>query len=90
MMYPGSVKLLQSYMSRTTYIKLKIIRIYNILRFLLGPMLVTGRGKLIEEENARRFKVRTLDANDIDTIFVDNRYRNVNGKILVICSEGKR
>uniref|UniRef100_A0A1A9UTS3 AB hydrolase-1 domain-containing protein n=1 Tax=Glossina austeni TaxID=7395 RepID=A0A1A9UTS3_GLOAU len=67
MMYPGSVKLLQSYMR---------------------SMLVTGRGKLIEEENARRFKVRTLDANDIDTIFVDNRYRNVNGKILVICSEG--
>uniref|UniRef100_A0A1B0AR55 Phosphatidylserine Lipase ABHD16 N-terminal domain-containing protein n=1 Tax=Glossina palpalis gambiensis TaxID=67801 RepID=A0A1B0AR55_9MUSC len=60
----------------------------KLLQHYMRPMLVAGRGKLIEEENARRFKVRTLDANDIDTIFVDNRYRNVNGKILVICSEG--
>ncbi|XP_065360976.1 phosphatidylserine lipase ABHD16A [Calliphora vicina] len=67
MMYPGSIKLLQSYMR---------------------PMLVSGRAKLIEEENARRYKVRTIDANDIDTVFVDNRIRSTNGKTLVICSEG--
>ncbi|TMW51494.1 hypothetical protein DOY81_003399 [Sarcophaga bullata] len=67
MMYPGSIKLLQSYMR---------------------PMLVAGRAKLIEEENGRRYKVRTIDSNDIDTIFVDNRIRSSNGKTLVICSEG--
>lgn len=51
-------------------------------------MLVSGRAKLIEEENARRYKVRTTDGNEIDTAFVDNRVRSNNGKTLVICSEG--
>lgn len=52
-------------------------------------MLVAGRAKLIEEENGRRYKVRTIDSNEIDTVFVDNRIRSSNGKTLVICSEGK-
>lgn len=70
MIYPGSVKLIQSF---------------------LHPVLVQGRAKLVEEEHAKRYKVRTIDNNDVDTIFVDNRAAsdgNINGKTLVICSEG--
>lgn len=70
MIYPGSVKLIQSF---------------------LHPVLVQGRAKLVEEENAKRYKLRTVDNNDVDTIFVDNRNGsdgNINGKTLVICSEG--
>lgn len=70
MIYPGSVKLIQSF---------------------LHPVLVQGRAKLVEEEHAKRYKLRTVDNNDVDTIFMDNRNAsdgNINGKTLVICSEG--
>ncbi|KAG4071462.1 hypothetical protein HA402_011616 [Bradysia odoriphaga] len=67
MIYPGSVKLIQSY---------------------LHPMLVQGRAKLIEQDNAKRYKLLTKDNNEVDSIFVDNRGVNANGKTLVICSEG--
>lgn len=67
MIYPGSVKLIQSY---------------------LQPMLLQGRSKLIEEEDATRYKMKTCDNNEIDTIFVDNRGKHVNGRTLVLCSEG--
>lgn len=53
-------------------------------------MLVQGRAKLIEEDHAKRYKLLTHDDNEVDTVFVDNRGVNVNGKTLVICSEGDR
>lgn len=71
MIYPGSIRLLQSF---------------------LHPILVQGRAKLIEEESAKRYKLKTFDGNDIDTVFIDNRSKvsekNNNGRTLVICSEG--
>lgn len=51
-------------------------------------MLLQGRIKLIEEEKGRRYKLRSKDNNDVDTLFVDNRENGLNGKTLVICSEG--
>lgn len=51
------------------------------------PMLVEGRQRLVQEHGGRRRKVQTMDGNEIDTMFVDNRSRS-NGKTLVICSEG--
>lgn len=73
----------------------------DIIQSYLHPMLVQGRVKLVEEERACRYKLRTVDNNDIDTMFVDNREPPVtmatgssgggsahNGRILVICSEG--
>lgn len=52
-------------------------------------MLISGRAKLIEDDNGIRYKVKTIDSNEIDTLFIDNRSDNVgNGKTLVICSEG--
>lgn len=55
------------------------------------PMLVEGRQKMIQEHNGVRRKVQTMDDNEIDTMFVDNRLNTsngTNGKTLVICSEG--
>lgn len=48
-----------------------------------------GRTKLVEENKGQRFKLKTRDNNEIDTIFVDQRHKNTtNSKILVICCEG--
>lgn len=60
----------------------------SIFQSYVHAMLVQGRAKLIEEENARRFKVHTEDNNEIDTIVVDNRRLGGTGNTLVICSEG--
>uniref|UniRef100_A0A0K8TQ26 Putative conserved plasma membrane protein n=1 Tax=Tabanus bromius TaxID=304241 RepID=A0A0K8TQ26_TABBR len=60
----------------------------KILLNYLSPMLVQGRCKLIEEESGVRYKLKTVDGNEIDTLFVDNRSKATNGKTLVICSEG--
>lgn len=71
MIYPGSIRLLQSF---------------------LHPILVQGRAKLVEEDVAKRYKLKTIDGNDIDSIFIDRRAsvseKNNNGRTLVVCSEG--
>lgn len=55
---------------------------------MLESLLIQGRAKLIEENKAKRFKLLTIDNNEIDSLFVDNRDKDNNGKTLVICSEG--
>ncbi|XP_067613743.1 phosphatidylserine lipase ABHD16A isoform X2 [Eurosta solidaginis] len=61
----------------------------KILQYYMHAFLVDGRAKLVEEHNGIRNKVKTVDANEIDTIFIDNRRNgNANGDTLVICSEG--
>lgn len=64
----------------------------RLLQSFLHPVLVQGRAKLVEEEHAKRYKLKTVDGNDIDTIFIDHRAdateKDNNGKTLVICSEG--
>ncbi|XP_064541735.1 phosphatidylserine lipase ABHD16A [Drosophila montana] len=61
----------------------------KLLQKFMRPALIAGRAKLIEEDNGIRYKVKTIDSNEIDTLFIDNRNDNVgNGKTLVICSEG--
>ncbi|XP_055378721.1 phosphatidylserine lipase ABHD16A [Condylostylus longicornis] len=60
----------------------------RLLQSYFTPLLIQGRAKLIEQENATRNKIKTKDGNEIDTIFVDNRQKSNNGKTLVICCEG--
>uniref|UniRef100_W8B679 Abhydrolase domain-containing protein 16A n=1 Tax=Ceratitis capitata TaxID=7213 RepID=W8B679_CERCA len=61
----------------------------KLLQNYLNTFLIEGRAKLVEEHKALRYKVKTVDRNEIDTIFVDNRQNgSANGNILVICSEG--
>lgn len=64
----------------------------RLLQSFLQPILHQNRAKLIEGDKAKRYKLRTIDGNDIDTVFIDNRPAiadsNVNGGTLVICSEG--
>ncbi|KAH8323968.1 hypothetical protein KR074_002425 [Drosophila pseudoananassae] len=61
----------------------------KLLQKFMRPMLISGRAKLIEDDNGIRYKIKTIDSNDIDALFIDNRNDNVgNGKTLVICSEG--
>lgn len=88
MIYPGSVKLLQKFMSKMR-VRLGLIHHPFNISFFPGPMLISGRAKLIEDDNGIRNKVKTIDSNEIDTLFIDNRNDNVgNGKTLVVCSEG--
>lgn len=63
----------------------------KLIQAFLHPTLVEGRAKLHAEEHGKRYKLKTIDDNDVDTFFVDNRGTNgtSNGKTLVICSEGK-
>jgi alpha/beta hydrolase fold len=61
----------------------------RLIQKYLHPMLVQGRAKLVLESNATRNKIETVDGNEIDTIFVDNRQtKSDNGKTLVITAEG--
>lgn len=60
----------------------------RLLQKYLHPMLLSGRSKLIEEYNGKRYKLETVDRNQIDTIFIDNRGLSPNGSTLVLCSEG--
>lgn len=62
-----------------------------LINALVGPPLLIGRTKLVEEKRGLRAKVKTENDNEIDTMFVDRRNNaefNENGKTLVICSEG--
>jgi pimeloyl-ACP methyl ester carboxylesterase len=61
----------------------------GLIQKYLHQMLVQGRAKLVIENNGTRSKVQTLDGNEIDTMFVDNRNtKSDNGKTLVITAEG--
>ncbi|KAE8743992.1 hypothetical protein FOCC_FOCC009358 [Frankliniella occidentalis] len=60
----------------------------SLLGYIMRPVLLEGRIKLVEENSGVRFKLRTRDDNDIDSCFVDRRNRTVKGNVLVICSEG--
>lgn len=60
----------------------------GLLQSQFHPMLVEGRARMIQDHGGVRGKIETLDGNEIDTMFVDNRTREGNGKTLVICSEG--
>lgn len=60
----------------------------RLIQYYLEPMLIKGRSKLMMEDNATRYKLKTCDNNEIDTIFVDNRGKTENGSTLVLCSEG--
>lgn len=50
--------------------------------------LISYRAKLVEDDGAVRARVKTVDNNGIDTIFIDNRNKTQNGSTLVICCEG--
>ncbi|XP_039287570.1 phosphatidylserine lipase ABHD16A isoform X2 [Nilaparvata lugens] len=60
----------------------------SLVSYMISSSLISGRSKLIKHNSAERFKLRTTDANEIDTIFIDRRNKNTNGSTLVICSEG--
>ncbi|XP_026477392.1 protein ABHD16A [Ctenocephalides felis] len=60
----------------------------GILNLLMEPGLLQGRAKLVKDNKGIRNKLRTIDNNDVDTMFINNRGKTSKGDILVICSEG--
>ncbi|XP_046996590.1 phosphatidylserine lipase ABHD16A [Schistocerca americana] len=60
----------------------------KMMQYMLFPMLLQGRTKLITEHNGQRYKLKSRDGNEIDTMFVDNRNKHENGSVLILCSEG--
>ena len=60
-----------------------------LLQKAMDPMLMEGRTRLIERFGGERFKLETLDKNQIDTLLIDRRNSaNEKGQKLVICCEG--
>ncbi|XP_019877988.1 phosphatidylserine lipase ABHD16A [Aethina tumida] len=60
----------------------------GFLKTILEPSLIQGRSRLVEIYHGERFKLRTVDGNNIDSIFIDKRNITINGGTLVICCEG--
>lgn len=62
----------------------------QLIQSFLHTALIQGRATLFEDTHGKRYKLKTIDNNEIDTFVVDNRKKNKeNGNTLVICSEGK-
>jgi len=59
----------------------------SLMKMLVERPLIEGRTKLMLEQGGERFKVATSDNNTIDTMFVDQRSKNI-GSTLVVCCEG--
>ncbi|XP_070581655.1 phosphatidylserine lipase ABHD16A-like [Ptychodera flava] len=63
----------------------------SVLSAAVGPMLLQGRTKQVEEYNGQRAKLLARDGNSIDTMFIDRRNKEEqfsNGNTLVVCCEG--
>ncbi|KAK9882835.1 hypothetical protein WA026_023450 [Henosepilachna vigintioctopunctata] len=60
----------------------------GIINFILDKTLIQGRTRCVEYFRGERFKIKTQDGNDLDTMFVDKRNSYPNGNMLVICCEG--
>lgn len=58
------------------------------MQYFSEPGLLQGRAKLVKDNKGIRNKLRTIDNNDVDTMFINNRGKTSKGDILVICSEG--
>ncbi|XP_036141377.1 phosphatidylserine lipase ABHD16A isoform X2 [Monomorium pharaonis] len=59
----------------------------SLIGLALGTALMKGRIDLIKQ-GGERFKLMTVDKNQIDAMFVDRRNKSANGNILVITCEG--
>ena len=60
----------------------------DILQKMMQPVLDSGRYRLIEHYQGKRYKLQAVDGNEIDTIFIDNRGKTSYGNTLVVCCEG--
>lgn len=58
------------------------------LQPMVGPSLTQQRGVLVGKQGGERFKLRTRDGNQIDSMFFDRRPLEGNGQFLVIVCEG--
>ncbi|ELT91949.1 hypothetical protein CAPTEDRAFT_165072 [Capitella teleta] len=61
-----------------------------LINAVVGPALIQGRAKLVEEKDGIRAKVLTQEGNQIDTMVIDRRNdaRYAHGDTLVVCCEG--
>jgi len=62
----------------------------SFLFYLMDQNLQKGRRALITSFGGVRYKLKTVDGNFIDSMFIDKRHSNINSLSpkLVICSEG--
>lgn len=62
----------------------------GLLQMLTSNMAIEGRSKLVRKYKGQRFKLRTAEGNEVDSMFIDRRKspQYSCGEILVICCEG--
>ncbi|CAH2013607.1 unnamed protein product [Acanthoscelides obtectus] len=60
----------------------------GILQMVLEQSLLQGRSRLVELYHGERFKIETVDKNEIDALYISRRGNTTNGNTLVVCCEG--
>ncbi|XP_076762895.1 phosphatidylserine lipase ABHD16A isoform X1 [Xylocopa sonorina] len=81
-------KFLSYIVAHTFAIKMIYPGSISLLNWGLRSTLLKGRINLIIKYGGERYKLLTVDKNEIDAIFVDQRNRTTKGNILVITCEG--
>lgn len=76
-----------SYMISHT-IGIRLVYPGTFLSVVYQSILRESRAKQIEQEGGKRTKMKTIDGNFIDSMFIDQRSKGGNGKYLMVCCEG--
>ncbi|XP_012279505.1 protein ABHD16A isoform X2 [Orussus abietinus] len=80
-------RLIAYIVAHTFALKLMYPGSMSLINWAMRSSLLQGRIDLIKQ-GGERFKLVTVESNEIDALFVDRRNKSNNGDILVITSEG--
>ncbi|KAH0559104.1 phosphatidylserine lipase ABHD16A [Cotesia glomerata] len=80
-------KIVSYIVANTVAIRLMYPGSLTIINFAMQSPMLQGRMDMLDAGGSRS-KLRTINKNDIDTMFIDRRHKSSNGHILVITCEG--
>ncbi|CAG5082567.1 Similar to Abhd16a: Phosphatidylserine lipase ABHD16A (Rattus norvegicus) [Cotesia congregata] len=80
-------KIVSYIVANTVAIRLMYPGSLTIINFAMQSPMLQGRMDMLDAGGSRS-KLRTVNKNDIDTMFIDRRHKSSNGHILVITCEG--
>ncbi|XP_074101305.1 phosphatidylserine lipase ABHD16A [Cotesia typhae] len=80
-------KIVSYIVANTVAIRLMYPGSLTIVNFAMQSPMLQGRMDMLDAGGSRS-KLRTINKNDVDTMFIDRRHKSSNGHILVITCEG--
>ncbi|XP_057333480.1 phosphatidylserine lipase ABHD16A [Microplitis mediator] len=80
-------KIVSYIVANTVAVKLMYPGSMTVINLAMRTTMLQGRMDLLDA-GGKRSKLRTINKNDIDTMFIDRRHKSSNGHILVITCEG--